>query len=963
MRESHSSSAVEGCPPQDQVFINFRGAELRSGFVSHLVEALKKDDINVFIDENEGRGKKIDELLERIENSRIALPIFSARYTDSEWCLRELAKIKECEEKHKLVAIPIFYKLEPATVRGMRGPFGDAFRDLARGDGRREEWKEALQVIPQRMGFTLEEKSKESELLKDIVKAVKNVLFSNPSEESEYTSVDNSKKSSAGAAESYSRGQTDKTFGNEQRMKELKEKMDLKDKGTRFIGVVGMPGIGKTTLLKELYKELRPKFNRKVFIDRIREKLKGSDLEDFPTLLLDELELEYPETDDSEEKYKALKRGLGNQKVLLVLDDVSTAKQINAVLGEFSLPHKPEWINEGSRVVIATNDMSLTEGLVHDTYVVPQLNHRDGLRLFCCHAFEANCPKGEFTKLSDEFVHYARGHPLAIQILGTELRRKNMKHWVEKLDILARNPSTYIGEVLQVSYGELSPQQKDAFLDIACFRSENMDYVESLLASTDPKAADTTSAVQVLRNKFLINTCDSRLEMHDLLYTFSRELDPKASTGSRQRRLWLPQDIIKGGVINIPSKTMKAANIRGIFLDLYELKNETCLESDHFSKMHNLRYLKFYNSHCPQECNTDNKINIPDGLTLPLKEVRCLHWLKFPLEELPDDFNPIKLVDLKLSYSEIERLWEGVKDTPALKWVDLSHSSKLSTLSGLSKAQNLQRLNLEGCTSLVSLGDVNFISLKALILSNCLNFEEFPLVSENLEFLYLDGTAIRQLPDEIVTLQRFVLLNMKNCKELNNISTPVGELKALQKLILSGCFRLKEFPEINKISLNTLLLDGTSIKTIPQLPSSLEFLCLSRNDQISCLPAGFNQLFKLTWLDLKYCKSITSIPELPPNLHYLDAHGCSSLKTVAQPLVRIVPAMQNHCTFSFTNCTNLERAAKEEMTSYAQRKCHLLSDARKHYNGVSSYIYFLYMWSMYSSLKFLILQGDYNFLK
>ncbi|CAF2041565.1 unnamed protein product [Brassica rapa] len=127
-------------------------------------------------------------------------------------------------------------------------------------------------------------------------------------------------------------------------------------------------------------------------------------------------------------------------------------------------------------------------------------------------------------------------------------------------------------------------------------------------------------------------------------------------------------------------------------------------------------------------------------------------------------------------------------------------------------------------------------------------------------------------------------------------------------------------------SLNTLLLDGTSIKTIPQLPSSLQCLCLSRNYQISCLPADIYQLSQLTWLDLKYCKNLTSIPELPPNLHYLDAHGCTSLKTVAQSFARIMPAMQNHGTFSFTNCGNLEQAAKEEMASYTQRKCHLLSD-------------------------------------
>ncbi|XP_010496944.1 PREDICTED: disease resistance protein RPS4-like [Camelina sativa] len=917
-------------PPQHQVFINFRGEDLRLGFVSHLVEALENDNIKVFIDNYADKGEPLETLLTKIQESRIALAIFSGKYTESTWCLRELAMIKDCVEKGKLVAIPVFYKLEPSTVRGVRGQFGDAFRDLEERDvTKKKEWKKALKWIPDLIGITVHEKSPESEILNQIVKEVKKALKRVSSEGSPKASVEPSEdiftRTSSG-------GEKDKTFGIKERLKELEDKLDLvKYKGTRVIGVVGMPGIGKTTLLKELIETWEGKFSRHALIHQIREKANNFRLECLPTLLLEKLlpELNNPQIDCIEEPYKTHKGLLRERKVLVVLDDVSGREQIDALLGKYDLHSKHEWIKDGSRIVIATNDMSLLKGLVHDTYVVRQLNHIDGLQLFRYHAFhydQAIPPKVDFMKLSDEFVLYARGHPLALKILGRELYEKNIKHWETKLKILAQSPTTYIGEVVQVSYDELSSAQKDAFLDIACFRSQDVDYVESLLFSSDPGSAE---AIKVLKNKFLIDTCDGRVEMHDLLYTFSRELDLKASTqgGSKQRRLWLHQDII-----NVQQKTMGAADVRGIFLDLSEMKGETSLDREHFKNMHNLRYLKFYNSHCPHECKTNNKINLPDGLKLPLKEVRCLQWLKFPLEELPNDFDPINLVDLKLPYSEIERLWDGLKDTPVLKWVDLNHSSKLTSLSGLSKAQNLQRLNLEGCTSLLSLRDVNLISLKILTLSNCSNFKEFPLIPENLEALYLDGTAISQLPDNVVNLKRLVLLNMKDCRMLENIPTCVGDLKCLQKLVLSGCLKLHEFPGMNKSTLKVLLLDGTSIKTMPLLPS-VQYLCLSINDQISYIPAGINQLSHLTQLDLKYCTKLTSIPELPPTLQHLDAHGCSSLKNVAKPLVRIMSTVQNHCAFNFTNCGNLEQAAKEEITSYAQRKCQLLSDARRHYNG------------------------------
>jgi len=268
----------------------------------------------------------------------------------------------------------------------------------------------------------------------------------------------------------------------------------------------------------------------------------------------------------------------------------------------------------------------------------------------------------------------------------------------------------------------------------------------------------------------------------------------------------------------------------------------------------------------------------------------------------------------------------------------------------MKKMKMLAFLNLKGCTSLESLPEMNLISLKTLTLSGCSTFKEFPLISDNIETLYLDGTAISQLPMNMEKLQRLVVLNMKDCKMLEEIPGRVGELKALQELILSDCLNLKIFPEIDISFLNILLLDGTAIEVMPQLPS-VQYLCLSRNAKISCLPVGISQLSQLKWLDLKYCTSLTSVPEFPPNLQCLDAHGCSSLKTVSKPLARIMPTEQNHSTFIFTNCENLEQAAKEEITSYAQRKCQLLSYARKRYNGVSLYTYIYRFASLSVSLS------------
>lgn len=276
------------------------------------------------------------------------------------------------------------------------------------------------------------------------------------------------------------------------------------------------------------------------------------------------------------------------------------------------------------------------------------------------------------------------------------------------------------------------------------------------------------------------------------------------------------------------------------------------------------------------------------------------------------------------------------QDTPKLKWVNLNHSSYLRDFSGLSKAQSLLFLNLKGCISLTSLPEINLVSLETLILSNCLNLKEFRVISQNLVSLYLDGTSIKELPLNFNTLQRLALLNMKGCTKLKEFPGCLDDLKALKELILSDCSKLQNFPAIgeNIMVLEILRLDGTIITEIPMI-SSLQCLCLCKNDQISSLPDNISQLSQLKWLDLKYCKSLTSIPKLPANLQHLDAHGCCSLNSVSNPVACLTTTQQIHSRFIFTNCNKLERNAKEDISAFAQRKCLLLSDALNCCNVVS----------------------------
>lgn len=156
-----TSSAVRPAPKGPQVFINFRGAELRNSFVAFLEPILRDANINVFIDKDEVVGTNLANLLVRIEESRVAVVIFSEDYTSSEWCLDELATIKDCQDQGSLSVIPIFFKLEPSVVRELRGNFGDTFRAL-KGKyplepERTRKWEEALEFVPTIRGLYLSE--------------------------------------------------------------------------------------------------------------------------------------------------------------------------------------------------------------------------------------------------------------------------------------------------------------------------------------------------------------------------------------------------------------------------------------------------------------------------------------------------------------------------------------------------------------------------------------------------------------------------------------------------------------------------------------------------------------------------------------------------------------------------------------------------------------------------------------
>ncbi|KAK7381832.1 hypothetical protein VNO80_00380 [Phaseolus coccineus] len=175
-----SASSSDTLQSYYDVFVSFRGPDVREGFLSHLIEALSLNQIASFVDYNIPKGHQIsDALLRAIEVSSIYLIIFSENYASSSWCLLELVKIVECSRKYGHMLLPIFHKVDPSDVRHQRGSYGEAF-----GAHEREynlttvqTWRFALKESANVAGFHSSTFRDDAKLVKEIVKCVSSMVL------------------------------------------------------------------------------------------------------------------------------------------------------------------------------------------------------------------------------------------------------------------------------------------------------------------------------------------------------------------------------------------------------------------------------------------------------------------------------------------------------------------------------------------------------------------------------------------------------------------------------------------------------------------------------------------------------------------------------------------------------------------------------------------------------------------
>ncbi|RWR76929.1 putative disease resistance protein [Cinnamomum micranthum f. kanehirae] len=377
-------------------------------------------------------------------------------------------------------------------------------------------------------------------------------------------------------------------IGMQESMTTLKKQLLNEEARCCVISIVGMGGLGKTTLAKEVFRDVKLNFDCHAFIYLSQQYV----IRDVLIRIIEcVMSLERDETDKSNEYLtERLRDHLSKKRYLVVIDDIWTKEawdELKLIL--------LDGLNK-SRVMLTTRnkEVALHAGLMSQPHYIRLLNEDESWELFHKKIFPKGviCPL-ELMEIGKKILVKCCGLPLAIVVLGglLSIRDKTFSAWSKVLDSgtwhLAED-SNQCKEILALSYYDLPRYLKPCFLYLGLFpedyeiKSKYLirlwvaegfiqqrgneimedvaeDYLEELIGR---------SMIQVARKRS--NGTVSKCRIHDLLRDLSMSEARKVnffgnyadndttSSSSSLRRIALHRNVDESEMINRSTATLRS---------------------------------------------------------------------------------------------------------------------------------------------------------------------------------------------------------------------------------------------------------------------------------------------------------------------------------------------------------------------------------------------------------------------
>ncbi|ONI35602.1 hypothetical protein PRUPE_1G545200 [Prunus persica] len=504
-----------------------------------------------------------------------------------------------------------------------------------------------------------------------------------------------------------------------------------------IIPIVGMGGMGKTTLTQLAYNDDRVKthFDMRQWVCvsdpfdeiKIAKAISGDDA---------------PNSNELGEVLQCMSRSIQGKRFLLVLDDVWTDdpkkwEQLKVPLIQSGA--------KGSRILVTTrklevaNMMRATRNMIN----LRELSDEYCLSIFNHMAFSDGDVQ-EFGDISKEIVKKCKGLPLAAKTLGSLMQNKTrMGEWKEVLNSKIWDLKKVEQEVFQplfLSYYDLSPTIKSCLLYCAIFPKDHMFRRDELIRLWT--AQDYIISKRNKENGIMGEACFDNLVARSFFQDFKKHPENGTITSCKMHDIVhdFVQFLTKNECLIIDHSEGAIRESKVLDDKIRHLTLRYVPEGPLAISIasYNFKYLRTL-------ATFDSRITtIDSNLILQLKRLRTLNLSGNSIKELPEEIGElIHLRHIDLSYNcDLEKLPDSICGLYNLSTLSLRFCSKLKKLpENMGSLINLKHLYVEWCEVLESLpkGIGRLTSLRTLDVFLCDAGDQEALQLGDLRNLNLEG--------------------------------------------------------------------------------------------------------------------------------------------------------------------------------------------------------------------------------